>query len=201
MFREREKKFVNDDFLLNNTSIWKGKKNHENPPLCTFKDLSFSYGNLDQAARQTVITIFLILPCRGLSIPDILYHQFSVFYFGTSFSILTYPTPTIQQINIAWLMMWSTLHVSLYCKTLCITTMVDGRRGREKRGILNCSVVFNASNKKRIPQYRFVPRNSSLSCRTLENGNFNKLLGSRKLVREIDQKNFKNSKKYEKCLS
>ena len=36
---------------------------------------------------------------------------------------------------------------------------------------------------------------------TLENGNFNKLLGSRKLVREIDKKNFKNSKKYEKCLS
>ena len=168
-----------------------------------FKDLSFSYGNLDQAARQTVITqgIFLILPCQDLSIPDILYHQFSVFYFGTSFSIFTYPTPTIQQINIAWLMMWSTLHVSLYRKALCITTMGDERRGREKRGILKCSVVFNASNKKKIPQYCFVPRNSSLSCRTLENGNFNKLLGSRKLVREIDQKNFKNSKKYEKCLS
>ena len=83
-------------------------------------------------------------------------------------------------------MMWSILHVSLYRKALRITTMGDGRRGREKRGILKCSVVFNASNKKKIPQYRFVPRNSSLSCRTLENGNFNKLLGSRKLVREID---------------
>ena len=27
--------------------------------------------------------------------------------------------------------------------------MGDGRRGREKRGILKCSVVFNASNKKK----------------------------------------------------
>ena len=151
MFREHEKKFVNDDFLLKNTSIWKEKKNHGSPPLCMFKDLSFSYGNLDQAARQTVITqgIFLILPCQDLSIPDILYHQFSVFYFGTSFSIFTYPTPTIQQINIAWLMMWSTLHVSLYRKALCITTKGDWRRGREQRGISKCSVVFNASNKKK----------------------------------------------------
>ena len=151
MFREREKKFVNEHFLLKNTSIWKDKKNHENPPLCTFIYLSFSYGNLDQAVRQTVITqgIFLILPCQDLSIPDILYHQFSVFSFGTSFSIFTYPTPNIQQLNIAWPMMWSTLHVSLYRKALCITTMGDERRGREKRGILKCSVVFNASNKKK----------------------------------------------------
>ena len=44
---EHEKKFVNDDFLLKNTSIWKEKKNHGSPPLCMFKDLSFSYGNLD----------------------------------------------------------------------------------------------------------------------------------------------------------
>ena len=50
---EHQKKFVNDDFLLKNTSIWKEKKNHGSPPLCMFKDLSFSYGNLDQAARQT----------------------------------------------------------------------------------------------------------------------------------------------------
>ena len=157
MFREHEKKFVNDDFLLNNTSIWKEKKNHGSPPLCMFKDLSFSYGNLDQAARQTVITqgIFLILPCQDLSIPDILYHQFSVFSFGTSFSIFTYPTPNIQQLNIAWPMMWCTLHVSLYRKTLRITTMGDGRRGRVKRGILKCSVVFNASNKKKKPSKSF----------------------------------------------
>ena len=47
-------------------------------------------------------------------------------------------------------MMWSTLHVSLYRKALCITTMGDERRGREKRGILKCSVVFNASNKKKF---------------------------------------------------
>ena len=77
------------------------------------------------------------------------------FPFQTSFSIFTYPNPTIQQINIAWLMMWSTLHVSLYCKALCITTMGDERRGREKRGILKCSVVFNASNKKKKSSISF----------------------------------------------
>ena len=63
-------------------------------------------------------------------------------------SLPTLP-PTKQQINIAWPMMWSTLHVSLYRKALCITTMGDERRGREKRGILKCSVVFNASNEKK----------------------------------------------------
>ena len=156
MLRECEKKVCKRRLSINEYFNLEGeKKNHGSPPLCMFKDLSFSYGNLDQAARQTVITIFLILPCRGLSIPDIRYHQFSVFYFGTSFSIFTYPTPTIQQINIAWLMMWSTLHVSLYCKALCITTMGDGRRGREKRGILKCSVVFNASNKKKKSSISF----------------------------------------------
>ena len=36
---------------------------------------------------------------------------------------------------------------------------------------------------------------------TLEKENFNKFLGSRKLVREINQKNCKNCKNYEKCLS
>ena len=46
-------------------------------------------------------------------------------------------------------MMWSTLHVSLYRKALCITTKGDWRRGMEKRGILKCSVVFSASNKKK----------------------------------------------------
>ena len=33
--------------------------------------------------------------------------------------------------------------------------MGDGRRGREKRGILRCSVVFNASNKERKPSKSF----------------------------------------------
>ena len=56
MLKEYEKKFVNDDFLLNNTSIWKEKKNRGSPPLYTFKDLSFSYVNLDWAASQTVVT-------------------------------------------------------------------------------------------------------------------------------------------------
>ena len=36
---------------------------------------------------------------------------------------------------------------------------------------------------------------------TLEKENFNKLLGSRKLVCEINQKNCKIAKNYEKCLS
>ena len=42
--------------------------------------------------------------------------------------------------------MWSTLHVSLNRKALCITTMGDQRRGREKRGILKC-YFFGALNK------------------------------------------------------
>ena len=84
-------------------------------------------------------------------------------------------------------MMRSTLHVSLYRKTLRITTMGVGKRGRVKRGILKCSVVFNASNKKetlKIVLFHEIAR--YLAELTLENGNFNKLLGSRKLVREID---------------
>ena len=104
---------------------------------------------------------------------------------------LPYP-PNIQQLNIAWLMMRSTLHVSLYRKTLCITTMGDGRRGREKRGILKCSDVFNFSNKEKNPQNHFVLRNQ-----TLEKEILTKLLGSR----EINQKNCKNSTKLRKCLS
>ena len=131
------------------------KKNHGSPPLCMFKDLSFSYGNLDQAARQTVITIFLILPCRGLSIPDILYHQFSVFPFKLLLASLPTLPRNIQQVSIAWPMMRSTLDVISYRKALCITTTSDWRREREKRGILKCSVVFNASNKKKKPSNSF----------------------------------------------
>ena len=63
--------------------------------------------------------------------------------------------------------------------------MGDERRGREKRGILKCSVVFNASNEKKkflnIVLFHEIAR--YLAELTLENGNFNKLLGSRKLVR------------------
>ena len=55
--------------------------------------------------------------------------------------------------------MWSTLHVSLYRKTLCITTMGDGRRGRVKRGILKCSIVFGALNKENTLSH-FVQQNS-----------------------------------------
>ena len=71
-------------------------------------------------------------------------------------------------------MMWCTLHVSLYRKTLRITTMGDGRRGRVKRGILKCSVIFNASNKKKetlkIVLFHEIAR--YLAELTLENGNF-----------------------------
>ena len=73
-------------------------------------------------------------------------------------------------------MMRSTLHVSLYRKTLRITTMGDGRRGREKRGILKCSDVFNASNKEKNPQNYFVLRNQNLEKEILT-----KLFGSREI--------------------
>ena len=111
-------------------------------------------------------------------------------------SLPTLP-PTLQQINIAWLVMWSTLHVSLYCKALCITTTGDWKRGKEKRGIYKCLVVFNASYKKKkthevllfyaIARYLAEPK--------LGKGNFNKSLGSWKLVREM-QKVTKKCLKY-----
>ena len=152
MLKEYEKKFVNDDFLLNNTSIWKEKKNRGSPPLYTFKDLSFSYVNLDWAASQTVVTQgnFPHTP------PPRSVHSSSVL-FPFKLLLVSLPTlpPTKQQINIAWPMMWSTLHVSLYCKALCITTTGDWKRGKEKRGIYKCSVVSNASYKKKKPSRSF----------------------------------------------
>ena len=54
--------------------------------------------------------------------------------------------------------MWSTLHVSLNRKALCITTMGDQRRGREKRGILKC-YFFGALNKENTLSH-FVQQNS-----------------------------------------
>ena len=127
------------------------KKDHGSPTLCTFKDLSWSYGNLDLAASNSRNTR------KFFSYSSAKFCLFQTFCIISSVlfpfklllvSLLTLP-PNIQQLNIAWLMMRSTLHVSLYRKTLCITTMGDGRRGREKRGILKCSVVFNASNEKK----------------------------------------------------
>ena len=55
--------------------------------------------------------------------------------------------------------MWSTLHVSLNRKALCITTMGDQRRGREKRGLLKCYIVFGALNKENALSH-FVQQNS-----------------------------------------
>ena len=77
------------------------------------------------------------------------------FPFQTSFSIFTYPTPQHTTSQFAWPMMRSTLDVISYLKALCITTTSDWRREREKRGILKCSVVFNASNKKKKPSNSF----------------------------------------------
>ena len=79
-------------------------------------------------------------------LPDIAY--ISIFPFKLGLVSLPTLPPTLQQINIAWLMMWSTLHVSLYRKVLCITTMGDWRRRKEKRGILRRSVTFSALTKK-----------------------------------------------------
>ena len=77
------------------------------------------------------------------------------FQFQTSLISLPTLPPNIQQVSITWPMMRSTLHVISYRKALCIARMGDGRREREKRGILKCSVVFNASNKKKKPSNSF----------------------------------------------
>ena len=131
------------------------KKDHGSPTLCTFKDWSCSYRNLDQAASNSRNTR------KFSSCSSAKFCLFQTFCIISSVlfpfklllvSLLTLP-PNIQQLNIAWLMMKSTLHVSLNRKTLCITTMGDGRRGREKRGILKCSVVFNASNKEKTTSW------------------------------------------------
>ena len=42
-----------------------------------------------------------------------------------SFSYLPYPPSTLKQINVAWLIKWSTLHVRLYGKAWCIITQGD----------------------------------------------------------------------------
>ena len=46
-------------------------------------------------------------------------------------SLPTLP-PTKKRINIAWPMMWSTLHVSLYRKALCIRTKGDWKMSKKK---------------------------------------------------------------------
>ena len=168
MLRELEKRFVNNNVLLMNTSIWKERKSRK-PASAYVQKIKFLVWKLrldrTSTSRNTenfkkIVHILLI---QGLSIPDILYYQFNTFLFQTPFGIFTYPTPTLQQINIAWPMMWSTLHVSLYRKALCITTIGDGRRGRERRGILKCSVVFRALNNKPSKFFRFIKQPVVLS--------------------------------------
>ena len=56
MLRELEKRFVNNNVLLKNTSIWKGKKITKARLSVCSKKLIFSYGNLDWAARQPDVT-------------------------------------------------------------------------------------------------------------------------------------------------
>ena len=153
------------------TIFGRKKQAHGSPTLCTFKDLSCSYGNLDLAASNSRNTR------KFSSYSSAQFCLFQTFCIISSVlfpfklllvSLLTLP-PNIQQLNIAWLMMKSTLHVSLNRKTLCITTMGDGRRGREKRGILK-SVVFNASNKEKKPSKSFCSTKPKLG-----KGNFNKV--------------------------
>ena len=158
MLREHEKRFVNDDSLLKNTSIWKEKKRSWKSNSVHVERLKFlvwkpRLGSVKQSSAkfclfQTFCIISSVLfPFKLLLV-----------------SLLTLP-PNIQQLNIAWLMMRSTLHVSLYHKTLRITTMGDGRRGREKRGIWKCSVVFNASNKEKKPSKSFCSTKPKLGKR------------------------------------
>ena len=143
------------------------KKDHGSPTRCILKDLSFSYGNLDLAASSSRNTR------KFFSYSSAKFCLFQTFCIISSVlfpfklllvSLLTLP-PNIQQLNIAWLLVRSTLHVSLYRKTLRITTMGDGRRGREKRGIWKCSVVFNASNKEKKPSKSFCSTKPKLGKR------------------------------------
>ena len=62
---KNEEKSLSNDVLLENTSVWKEKKNNESPPLRMWKNLNFLYWNLDWDAHQPVVG-------QGLCIPDIL---------------------------------------------------------------------------------------------------------------------------------
>ena len=168
------------------------KKYHGSPTRCMLKDLSFSYGNLDLAASNSRNTrkFFFILLRQFCLFQTFCIISSVLFPFKLLLvSLLTLP-PNIQQLNIAWLMMRSTLHVSLYRKTLRITTMGDGRGGREKRGIWKCSVVFNASNKEKKTLKIIL----FYETKTWKAKFLTKLLGSR----EINKKNCKNCTKLRK---
>ena len=81
-------------------------------------------------------------------------------------------------------MMRSTLDVISYRKALCITTTSDWRREREKRGNLKCSVVFNASNKKKetLKLILFYEIAGYLAELTLQKENYEKCLSYFKYV-------------------
>ena len=98
MLRELEKRFVNNNILLKNTSIWKGKKSRKLASAYVQK-IKFLVWKLRLGRTSTSRNtenfkkIFHILLIQGLSIPDILYYYFNTFLFQTPFGIFTYPTP------------------------------------------------------------------------------------------------------------
>ena len=98
MLRELEKMFVNNNILLKNTSIWKGKKSRKLASAYVQK-IKFLVWKLRLGRTSTSRNtenfkkIFHILLIQGLSIPDILYYYFNTFLFQTPFGIFTYPTP------------------------------------------------------------------------------------------------------------
>ena len=90
--------------------------------LCTCSKIKFTLWKLRLCrvsnSRNTRNFPYSLL-CQSLSIPDILYYYFNIFPFQTSFDILPTLPPTLKQTHVGWLMMWSTLHISLYLKALC----------------------------------------------------------------------------------
>ena len=79
MLRELEKRFVNNNVLLMNTSIWKGRKSRK-PASAYVQKIKFLVWKLrldrTSTSRNTenFKKISHILLIQGLSIPDILYY-------------------------------------------------------------------------------------------------------------------------------
>ena len=79
MLRELEKRFVNNNVLLKNTSIWKGKKSRK-PASAYVQKIKFLVWKLrldrTSISRNTenFNKILHVLLIQGLSIPDILYY-------------------------------------------------------------------------------------------------------------------------------
>ena len=144
-------------------------KNHESPPQRMFKKINFLVWKLRLGRQSTRCNRKFQENFSYTANPRSVRFQtfciISSILFSFKLLLVSLPTlpPTLQQINITWPMMWSTLHVSLYRKALCITTIGDGRRGRERRGILKFSVVFRALNNKPSKFFRFIKQPVVLS--------------------------------------